>query len=159
MKVSVAAFRAVNASASTSSGFNIALTAAGVAVFAVGMLTNMWADYSLIALRKSKKPASSSSSNAADPKSRYSIPRGGLFEFVSCPNFFGEFVEWIGYAVTMAGVSGGFATPSALAALSFALYTAANTFPRAYSHHKFYLRTFGDEYKRLRRCAVIPFLW
>lgn len=57
----------------------------------------------------------------------YKIPRGGMFEYVSGANFFGEIVEWIGYAL--------FA--QTLTAWAFAAFTAANTIPRAVEHHKF----------------------
>lgn len=29
----------------------------------------------------------------------YQIPRGGLFEYVSAPHYFGEIVEWVGFAM------------------------------------------------------------
>lgn len=29
----------------------------------------------------------------------YKIPYGGMFEYVSCANFFGEIVEWVGFAM------------------------------------------------------------
>jgi steroid 5-alpha reductase family enzyme len=30
---------------------------------------------------------------------RYKIPVGCLFEFISCPNYFGEILEWFGFAL------------------------------------------------------------
>ena len=76
----------------------------------------------------------------------YKIPRGGLYERVSCPNYLGELLEWTGWAI---------ATWS-LAGLSFAVYTAANLVPRAVAHHRWYRETFPD-YPPARR-AVIPFV-
>lgn len=29
----------------------------------------------------------------------YKIPQGWLFKYISCPNMFGELVEWAGYAI------------------------------------------------------------
>lgn len=56
----------------------------------------------------------------------YKIPRGGAFEYVSGANFFGEIVEWFGYAF--------FA--NTLTAWAFCLFTMANTIPRALEHHR-----------------------
>ncbi|CAE7263248.1 unnamed protein product [Symbiodinium sp. CCMP2592] len=57
----------------------------------------------------------------------YKVPRGGMFEYISGANFFGEIVEWTGYALAM-----GFALPG----LTFALCTAANIGPRALWLHR-----------------------
>ncbi len=74
----------------------------------------------------------------------YRIPKGGFFRWVSCPNHFGEIMEWSGYAL-MAW---------SLPALSFAIWTAANLIPRALSHHRWYRQQFPD-YPKERR-AVVP---
>jgi hypothetical protein len=107
---------------------------AGVAIFIAGAAINVWADYRLIALRSN------------DDSERYVIPRSGLFETVSCPNHFGEVVEWSGFALMCWN----------LPALSFAVWTAANLIPRALAHHRWYRERFAD-YPRERR-AVIPYL-
>jgi protein-S-isoprenylcysteine O-methyltransferase Ste14 len=104
----------------------------GIAVFVIGAAINIWADNKLIALRTGDEG--------------YVIPRGGLFDWISCPNLFGEIVEWCGFALMC----------WSLPALSFAIWTAANLIPRALSHHAWYRRHFAD-YPPGRR-AVIPFL-
>ena len=78
----------------------------------------------------------------------YKIPRGGMFEYVSAANYFGEIVEWAGFALAC----------NSLPALAFAVSTFCNIGPRGFSHHKDYLRRFGDKYPRNRK-AVIPFVW
>lgn len=103
----------------------------GLAIFLLGAGINMWSDNRLIGLRRSGERG-------------YVIPRGGLFERISCPNHFGEIVEWSGFALMCWN----------LPALSFAIWTAANLIPRAMSHHGWYKRTFAD-YPPSRR-AVIP---
>lgn len=54
------------------------------------------------------------------------ISAGGLFEYVSGANYFGEIVEWFGFAVVT----------WSLPALAFALYTLSFIGPRAYHHHR-----------------------
>lgn len=105
----------------------------GAALFVAGFVINQHADAVLMALRK---PGDTG----------YKIPRGGLYRFISCPNYFGEILEWTGWAV---------ATWS-LAGLAFALYTAANLAPRAIKHHAWYREKFPD-YPRERK-ALIPFI-
>jgi len=105
----------------------------GVALFLLGFTINRWADRVLRDLR-------------APGETGYKIPRGGLYELVSCPNYFGELLEWLCWAL---------ATWS-LAGLSFAVFTAANLLPRALANRRWYRETFAD-YPRRRR-AMLPYL-
>lgn len=105
----------------------------GTTLFVVGMAINIRADNRLINLRQ---PGETS----------YRIPKGGLFNYISCPNLFGEMVEWTGYAILSWNP----------AALSFAIWTAANLLPRALAHHRWYRNKF-DDYPEDRK-AVIPFV-
>ena len=104
----------------------------GLVLFLGGAAINLWADNRLINLRR------------RSDEGGYRIPRGGLFRYVSCPNHFGEIVEWTGFAILCWN----------LPAFSFAVWTAANLIPRACSHHRWY-RTHFPDYPQDRR-AVIP---
>lgn len=106
----------------------------GALVFVGGMAINHRADTVLIGLRGAGG-------------SGYRLPRGGMFEYVSSPNYLGEIVEWFGFAL---------ATWS-LAGLAFAVFTAANVGPRAFSNHRWYRERFPD-YPPGRK-ALIPFVW
>ena len=77
----------------------------------------------------------------------YRIPYGGGFGFVSCPNYTGELVEWLGWAILTWSPAG----------LVFFLWTAANLVPRARAHHRWYRERFA-EYP-VERKAVIPFFY
>jgi 3-oxo-5-alpha-steroid 4-dehydrogenase 1 len=105
----------------------------GAVLFAWGVWINWDHDTRLIKLR-------------APGETGYKIPHGGLFRYISCPNLFGEIIEWTGYAILCWN----------LAALSFLVWTAANLIPRALSHHKWYKSHFPD-YPAGRK-AVIPYI-
>jgi steroid 5-alpha reductase family enzyme len=105
----------------------------GLLLFLAGMIINATADEKLIHLRKS-------STNG------YQIPYGGLFNVISCPNFFGEILEWLGFAIFC----------WSLPALSFFIWTTSNLVPRALDHHRWYRSTFANY--PARRKAVIPFI-
>lgn len=105
----------------------------GVGVFVLGYAINKKADRMLLALRK-------------PGQSGYSIPRGWLYEYISCPNYLGEILEWAGWAIATWSLPG----------LAFALYTAANVGPRALANHRWYQERFPD-YPRGRR-ALVPFV-
>jgi 3-oxo-5-alpha-steroid 4-dehydrogenase 1 len=106
---------------------------AGVVLFAAGLAVNRDADRRLRALRNADSVG-------------YQIPRGGLYRWVSCPNYLGEMVEWFGWALLSWSPAG----------LAFAVYTTANLLPRGIDHHAWYRERF-DGYPAERR-AVIPFL-
>jgi steroid 5-alpha-reductase/3-oxo-5-alpha-steroid 4-dehydrogenase 1 len=105
----------------------------GVLVFAAGYFINKQSDAILLSLRKPGETG-------------YKIPRGGLYRWVSCPNYLGELLEWVGWTIATWSFAG----------LAFALYTAANLVPRALDNHRWYQSQFAD-YPKERR-AVIPFL-
>lgn len=105
----------------------------GSIIFLAGMYINWHSDNRLIGLRK-------------PGETHYVIPEKGWFNFISCPNLFGEMLEWGGYAVLCWN----------LPALAFFIWTAANLIPRAISHHKWYKERFPD-YPAGRK-AIIPFL-
>lgn len=105
----------------------------GLFIFVAGFSINFWADNKLINLRKPGETG-------------YKIPTGGLFNYISAPNHFGEISEWFGFAL-MAGNPG---------AWSFSLWAFANVFPRSLDHHRWYKEKFA-EYPEERK-AVVPFV-
>lgn len=105
----------------------------GTVLFFSGMIINLHSDHILRNLRKRGKEG-------------YKIPRKGLFRYISCPNYFGEIIEWIGWALATWSLPG----------LAFALFTITNLAPRAFSNHRWYLESFPD-YPRSRK-ALIPFI-
>ncbi len=107
---------------------------AGLMVFVTGMAINVSSDEKLIHLRRTRV------------SDGYQIPRGGLFERVSCPNFLGEIVEWGGYALLC----------WSLPAFSFFVWTFCNLVPRALSHHRWY-KSYFREYPAERK-AVFPYI-
>ncbi len=105
----------------------------GVLLFAAGVFVNVKSDNMLIALRKPGEIG-------------YKIPQGFLFRFISCPNHFGELIEWTGYAILFGALPG----------WSFVIWSVVNLIPRTLDHHKWYRTQFPDYPKE--RKAVIPFI-
>lgn len=106
----------------------------GLIIFILGFIFNQISDNILINLRKPGETG-------------YKIPRGFLFELISCPNHFSEFVQWGGFALMAWN----------LPATTFFIWTGANVIPRALKHHKWYHSKFKDYPKN--RKAVIPWVW
>ncbi|XP_060920008.1 3-oxo-5-alpha-steroid 4-dehydrogenase 2-like [Labrus mixtus] len=107
--------------------------AAGLVLFGVGMVINIHSDHILRSLRRPGEIA-------------YRTPHGGMFHFVSGANYFGEIVEWFGFALAA------WSLPS----FAFALFTACSIGPRACHYHRDYLQRFKD-YPPSRK-ALIPFI-
>lgn len=106
----------------------------GTILFLSGFLINIQSDAILRNLRDTQ------------PINIYKIPKGGFFNYLSGANFFGEIVEWMGYAIAS----------HSLAGWAFFAFACANLIPRGVSHHKWYLEKFEDYPKN--RYAVIPFI-
>ena len=106
----------------------------GLALFIGGFIINRQADHTL---RRLREPGESS----------YKVPHGGLYRWISCPNYLGEIIEWIGWAIATWSLPG----------LAFAVWTAANLLPRAQAHHTWYNDRFPD-YPPERK-ALLPGLW
>ena len=106
----------------------------GTAVFAAGFIVNRHSDWTL---RNLRRPG----------ESGYKIPYGGLYRWVSCPNYSGEILIWIGWAIATWSLPG----------LAFAVWTVANLAPRARSHQRWYREYFPD-YPEKRK-ALVPLLW
>ena len=105
----------------------------GAALFLAGFAANYHSDS---ILRNLRKPG----------ETGYKIPKGGLFRFVTSPNYFAEIIEWTGWAVATWSLPG----------LAFVLWTAANLVPRALKHHKWCQEKFSDY--PVERKAIIPFV-
>jgi protein-S-isoprenylcysteine O-methyltransferase Ste14 len=105
----------------------------GLLMFLGGFAINQHSDWILLHLRRPGETG-------------YKIPYGGLYRWVSCPNYLGELIEWTGWDILT------WSLPGAV----FALWTAANLVPRALAHHRDYQRRFS-QYPSERR-AVLPYL-
>lgn len=105
----------------------------GAIIFIGGFAINKTADMKLRNLRRS---------NGTD----YVIPEGWLFTYISCPHYFGEIIEWGGWALLTWSLPG----------LAFFVFTFANLFPRAITSHHWYKQKF-PQYPSGRK-AIIPFI-
>ena len=109
---------------------------AGLVLFFVGMGINMSSDR---IIRQLRKPGDT----------RHYLPARGLYRYVTSANYFGEFVEWCGFAVLTWSWSGAV----------FALWTFANLAPRAHRIYRRYPREFPVEMTSQPRKRMIPYIW
>ncbi len=108
---------------------------AGTLIFLVGMGINLHSDHVIRHLR----PAGDT---------RHYLPQKGMYRYVTSGNYFGELVEWTGFALLT----------QSTAAWIFVLWTFANLAPRAYAIRRHYRQEFGLEAVGQRKC-LIPFIF
>jgi len=102
----------------------------GALIFLLGFSIHFQADQTI---RRLRKPG----------ETHYRIPFGGLFRWISSPNYLGEIIQWIGWAVMTWSLAGA----------AFALFTFCNLAPRAISNHRWYKKQFPD-YPSSRKILV-----
>lgn len=108
----------------------------GTAVFFAGMVINIHSDR---IIRRLRKPGD---------RNHY-LPQGGMFRYVTSANYFGEIVEWTGFAILTWSTAGAV----------FAIWTFANLVPRADAIYKRYGELFGEQLRKERRKRVIPYIY
>ena len=121
----------------------------GVTLWALGLAGNIFHDEILLRLRRETKKKSD------DGKEHYAIPYGFLYKYISYPNYFCEWVEWLGFAIAAApfpGLTITTAAPPWLFVISEVFLMA----PRAVKGHAWYHQKF-ENYPKERK-AVIPFV-
>lgn len=86
----------------------------GIVMWAVGLASNILHDEILLDIRrKPKSPVSQTLTgsiktmqegfNSAKP--HYAIPYGGLYALISYPNYFSEWFEWLGFAISASALT------------------------------------------------------
>jgi 3-oxo-5-alpha-steroid 4-dehydrogenase 1 len=107
----------------------------GTAIFIIGFIINLHSDYIIRHLRK-------------DGDTKYYFPKKGMYKYVSSANYFGEVLEWTGFAILTWSLAGAV----------FAIWTFANLAPRAYRLNKKYKDEFPAEYAKIKPRSIIPFI-
>ena len=107
----------------------------GIVIFFLGMAINWHSDYVIRHLR-------------APGDTRHYLPNKGMYRYVTSGNYFGELLEWTGFAILS----------SSPAAWVFVWWTFANLGPRAYAIRKKYREEFGVEAVGNRKC-LIPYIY
>ncbi|RCV09557.1 hypothetical protein SETIT_2G039300v2 [Setaria italica] len=110
----------------------------GVAVFAVGLAGNFYHHYLLSRLR--------ADGGGGGGDKGYKIPRGGLFELVTCPHYLFEILGFFGFAMIAQTVY----------ALAVATGTAAYLAGRSCATRRWYESKFDEFPARIK--ALVPFV-
>ena len=109
---------------------------AGTLLFFAGMYVNIQSDSIIRNLRKPGDTA-------------HYLPKGGMFRYVTSANYFGEFMEWVGFAILTWSWAGAV----------FALWTFANLAPRAARINTMYSQEFPDEMDPHKVKRMLPFIY
>ncbi|PIE98489.1 MAG: 3-oxo-5-alpha-steroid 4-dehydrogenase [Treponema sp.] len=108
----------------------------GAVVFILGFWINVSSDSYIRSLRKPGDTA-------------HYFPNMGMYRYVTSANYFGELVEWTGFAILS------WSLPAAL----FVFWTAANLVPRAHAINKSYRQKFPEEFAKTKPKRIFPFVF
>lgn len=109
----------------------------GTVIFFTGMVINMRSDIIIRRLRADKND------------NNYYLPKGFLFDKINSANYFGEILEWVGFAILSWSVAGAV----------FLLWSMANIIPRSKAVYARYTQFFGDEFTQLKRYKIFPYIY
>ena len=109
---------------------------AGTVIFFYGMFINIQSDSIIRNLRKPGDTA-------------HYLPQGGMFRRVTSANYYGEFLEWTGFAILTWSWAG----------TVFALWTFANLAPRAARIYDMYQQEFPGQVDTHKTKRMIPFIY
>jgi len=160
----------------------------GIVLWAAGFAGNVYHDEILLNIRrkaiaKGKGKERLENGKPAPQQPHYAIPHGGMYSLVSFPNYFCEWIEWLGFALAASPTPNFALLPGAGALLVaargaqftemgqllspfvdsvsppwvFLFLEIATMVPRAVRGHRWYHQRFKESYPRERR-AVIPWL-
>lgn len=109
----------------------------GIVLFFSGFAINLHSDYIIRHLRK-------------DPTdTHHYLPKGGMFNYATSANYFGELTEWLGFAIMTWSLAG----------LTFFIWTFANLVPRANTLYHKYEKEFGEEMNNRHLKRIFPFIY
>lgn len=108
----------------------------GTVIFLSGYFINVQSDSIIGNLRK-------------PGDTRHYLPHGGLYNKVTSANYFGEIIEWCGFALLTWSWAG----------VVFAWWTFANLVPRAASINRHYKVEFKEEMEGKSLKRIFPFIY
>jgi len=108
----------------------------GTCLFFTGLIINMDSDRRIRNLRK-------------NGDTKHYLPHGGMYNYVTSANYFGELIEWVGFAIATWSMAG----------LVFVIWSFANLVPRANAIYKNYNQKFTDEMQGKNLKRVFPFVY
>jgi len=106
----------------------------GTILFFLGMGINLHSDR---VIRHLRKPGDTN----------HYLPKKGMYKYVTSANYFGELIEWTGFAILTWSLAG----------FIFVIWSLANLVPRANAIYQKYKAEFGEEMGNRKR--IFPFIY
>lgn len=108
----------------------------GTCLFLLGISINIHSDHVIRNLR-------------APGDSKHYLPKKGMYKYVTSANYFGEIIEWTGFAILCWSSAGAV----------FLWWTFANLVPRANAIYKNYQIEFKEEFKTRKLKRIFPYIY